>query len=237
MESLFHYVAPPSQCGYLPAQTWSLEYDLVQSLTAGEYADLLASGWRRFGRALFRPRCQSCQACQPLRVVVDRFQPNRSQRRVARVNDEVVQVQIQQPRVTSAKLSLYDKYHAYQADAKGWPQHPAKDGESYANAFVKNPFVVQEWCYYLRSQLVGVGYVDSLPGAMSAIYFFYDPELRKRSLGIWNVLGLLSEAARCGVPHLYLGYYVAGCGSMEYKATFRPCEVRGLDGVWRPFRE
>ena len=81
MESLFHYIAPPSQCGYLPAQTWTMEYDLVQSLTAGEYADLMANGWRRFGRALFRPRCQSCQACQPIRVVVDRFWPNRSQRR------------------------------------------------------------------------------------------------------------------------------------------------------------
>jgi len=237
MESLFHYVAPPSPCGYLPAQTWSLEYDLVQSLSAADYMLLMAGGWRRFGRALFRPRCQACQACQAIRVVVDRFRPNRSQRRAQRANEGMIQLLIQQPKVTRAKVSLYDKYHAFQAEAKGWPQHPAKDAQSYANSFVDNPFPTEEWCYYLGSQLVGVGYVDDLPGAISGIYFFYDPEQRQRSLGTLNVLCLLEAAAQRGLRHLYLGYYVAGCGSMEYKATFRPCEVRGPDGVWRPFRE
>jgi leucyl-tRNA---protein transferase len=237
MESLFHFIAPPSPCGYLPAEAWSLEYELVQSLTASEYLERMRNGWRRFGRAVFRPRCQACQACQPLRLVVDQFRPNRIQRRVGRANEGTVQLQIQQPRVTHAKLSLYDKYHAFQANAKGWPQHPAKDAESYSAAYVQNPFPTQEWCYYLESRLIGVGYVDDLPGAMSAIYFFYDPEERQRSLGIWNILCLLRAAAQRAVPHLYLGYYVAGCPSMAYKALFRPCEVRGQDGVWRCFRE
>src|SRR5271163_2383941 len=143
MESLFHFIAPPSPCGYLPTETWSLEYDLVQSLTAGEYLERMSNGWRRFGRAVFRPRCQDCQACQPLRLVVDRFRPNRSQRRVERGNKGTVQLQIQQPKVTQAKMSLYDKYHAFQANAKGWPQHPAKDAESYSAAFVQNPFPTQ----------------------------------------------------------------------------------------------
>jgi leucyl-tRNA---protein transferase len=237
MESLFQFVAPPSPCGYLPAETWSLEYDLVQSMTAGEYLERMSNGWRRFGRALFRPRCQACHACQPIRIMVDRFHPNRSQRRVQQANEQLLHLAIGQPKVTKAKLRLYDKYHAFQTDSKGWPQHPADDVESYASTFLDNPFETQEWCYYLGSRLVGVGYVDDLPSAMSAIYFFYDPEQRARSLGIWNILVLLAAAARKGIPHLYLGYYVAGCRSMEYKATFRPCEVRGQDSLWRPFKE
>jgi leucyl-tRNA---protein transferase len=237
MESLFHFIAPPSQCGYLPAQNWSLEYNLVQHMSASEYLERMSNGWRRFGRAVFRPRCQACQACQPLRLVVDRFRPNRNQRRVERANRGVVQLHIQQPKITQAKLNLYDKYHSFQALAKGWPQHPAKDAESYGTSFVQNPFPTQEWCYYLGPRLIGVGYVDDLPGAMSGIYFYYDPDERPRSLGIWNILCMLSEAARRKVPHLYLGYYVEGCRSMEYKALFRPCEVRGQDGIWRPFRE
>ena len=44
MESLFRYVAPPSQCGYLPSQLWSLEYELVQELTPAEYQEHMEAG-------------------------------------------------------------------------------------------------------------------------------------------------------------------------------------------------
>src|SRR5438105_6260742 len=78
MESVFHYVAPASPCGYLPEQRWRLEYEIVRSLTPAEYQNRLLAGWRRFGGALFRPRCRSCTACQSLRVDVARFRPDRS---------------------------------------------------------------------------------------------------------------------------------------------------------------
>jgi arginine-tRNA-protein transferase len=71
---------------------------------------------------------------------------------------------------------------------------------------------------------------------LSAIYFFYDPDERHRSLGTWNVLSLIEEAGRRRLPYVYLGYYVEGCGSMEYKGRFAPSELRGDDGVWRTFR-
>src|SRR5579884_2165211 len=139
MQSLFHYVAPPSPCGYLPSQQWSLEYEMVASLTADEYFAWILQGWRRFGGMLFRPRCQGCQACQSLRVDVARFRPNRSQRRVIKVNESQVQMRIGRPTVTRAKLQLYDRYHAFQSDLKGWPLHPAKDAASYRESFVNNP--------------------------------------------------------------------------------------------------
>src|SRR5262249_41202407 len=160
-----------------------------------------------------------------------RFRPDRSQKRAARANGDV-RIRIGPPSVTKGKLSLYDRYHAYQSDAKGWPQHPAKDAASYAHSFVDNPFPTQEWCYYLDDRLVGVGYVDDLPGGLSAIYFFYDPDLRQRSLGTFNVLSLLEYARRRKVPHVYLGYYVAGCQSMEYKTRYVPNQLLGEDGRW-----
>ncbi len=163
MESLFRYIASPSRCGYLGDQLWSLEYDYVMSLSAGEYLQKMIEGWRHFGTMLFRPSCDGCQACQSLRVAVDRFRPNRSQRRNRRENEGTIELRIGTPTVTRAKLALYDRYHAYQSDHKGWPDHPAKDSASYASSFVDNPFPVEEWCYYLGSKLVGVGYVDYLP--------------------------------------------------------------------------
>jgi arginine-tRNA-protein transferase len=235
MESAFRFVAPPSPCGYLPTETWSLEYEFHVELTAAEYMERMLGGWRRFGRALFRPRCQACQACQPIRIPVSQFQPDRSQRRNAKANDGIIQLRIGQPQPTPAKLRLYNRYHAFQADHKGWPQHPAKDIQGYIESFVDNPFETEEWCYYLGSRLVGVGYVDNLPGGLSAIYFYYDPDHRQRSLGIWNVLSVLRRGAELALPHCYLGYYVAGCQSMQYKASFRPNEVRAPNGIWRPF--
>jgi arginine-tRNA-protein transferase len=261
MESLFRYVASPSPCGYLHDQSWSLEYEYVAELTAAEYQQRMIEGWRHFGTMLFRPACAACSACQSLRVVVDRFRPNRSQRRTRKANEGEVELRIGKPSVSRPKLALYDRYHAYQADQKGWPQHPAKDAASYAASFVDNPFAVEEWCYYLAGRLVGVGYVDALPpvpavgwprqdgrvalalagteplaGALSAIYFYYDPRDRSRGLGVFNVLTLIEEARRRGLPYLYLGYYVEGCPSMSYKPLFVPNQVRGGDGVWRDFR-
>ena len=83
--------------------------------------------------------------------------------------------------------------------------------------------------------MVGVGYVDVLPEGMSAIYFYYDPVERDRSLGTFNVLSVLRAAADRGLPHVYLGYYVEGCRSLEYKGRFRPNEVLGPDGEWETF--
>ena len=141
------------------------------------------------------------------------------------------------PAVSRAKLSLYDRYHTFQSDQKGWPHHAPRDGRSYADSFVYHPFPIEEWCYYLGERLIGVGYVDALPAGLSAIYFFYDPEERRRSLGTFNVLSVLAGAAREGLPHVYLGYYVAGCRSLEYKGNFRPNEVLdAADGSWKPFR-
>jgi leucyl-tRNA---protein transferase len=140
------------------------------------------------------------------------------------------------PAVSAARLALYDRYHAFQAASKGWPLHPAKDPADYAGSFVHNPFVTEEWCYYLGRRLIGVGYLDVVPEGLSAIYFFYDPDERHRSLGTWNVLSILQEAAVRRVAHVYLGYYVAGCPSMTYKSGFKPNQILGHDGRWQDFK-
>lgn len=232
METLFSYVAPPTQCGYLPEQLWSLEYEMVSELTPQEYMDRLQGGWRRFGRMLFHPRCAACQKCQSLRVDVSRFEPSRSQRRAHAANVDDIELHIGAPAVSRAKLRLYDRFHAFQSINKGWPEHPAKDAASYRHSFVDNPIFTEEWCYYRDGELIGVGYVDDLPAGMSGIYFYYDPEERVRSLGTYNVLCMIKECAARGLPHLYLGYFVAGCSSLEYKAKFRPNQVMTAPGRW-----
>jgi arginyl-tRNA--protein-N-Asp/Glu arginylyltransferase len=236
MESLLVYTPPPGPCSYLPDETARLTYELVGELSAAEYQERLLSGWRRFGFSLFRPTCPACRKCLSLRVPVATFAPDRSQRRALAANDGEVTLRVGTPGVTREKLDLYDRFHSFQRSHKGWPDHGPADAESYAESFVDNPFPTQEWCYYLGGKLVGVGYVDRVPAGLSAIYFVHDPTQSARSLGTYNVLSAIRQAREWELPHVYLGYYVEGCRSLEYKARFRPNEVMGPDGEWVAFR-
>lgn len=236
MKIALQFTTPPHACGYLAHETASLEYEVFAALSRAEYMERLRQGWRRFGQAVFRPVCADCTKCQSLRVDVAKFRPNRSQRRARKLNEGVVRCRIGPPTLSQAKLDLHDRFHAYQSVTKGWPYHGPKDAAAYFESFIANPFPTQEWCYFLGDQLVGVGYVDDLPGGLSAIYFFHDPDHRDRSLGTWNVLSILAYAAGRRIPYVYLGYYVEGCGSVEYKDRFVPNQVLGPDGAWHDFR-
>lgn len=237
MESLFTFVSPPDRCGYLPDRLWQLRYEVVGQVSPAEYMGRMKEGWRRFGFSLFRPECPGCRACQSLRVDVARFRPDRSQRRAWARNNGTVRLVVGSPTVSDDKLRLYDRYHAFQTDLKRWPAHEPETPVDYIESFVDNPFPTQEWCYYLGDRLLGVGYVDHLPEGLSAIYFYYDPDERDRSLGTFNVLSIIRAAAEEGLPHVYLGFYVRGCGSLEYKARFRPNQILHPDGNWQPFIE
>jgi arginine-tRNA-protein transferase len=248
MESLPLLPASPRACAYLSDQKARLQYEYVVSLTPAEYLRCMLDNYRRFGRMIFRPACPSCRACKAIRIRVGDFRPDRSQRRVRKACAGEIELRIGRPSVSREKLALYDRYHAHQSDARGWPENAQRDAAGYADAYVDQPFSVEEWCYYRGGRLIGVGYVDAIAPTpdepelagecgLSAIYFFYDPDERERSPGTWNVLSLIDEALRRGLPYVYLGYHVEGCGSMEYKARFVPNERRGEDGVWRVFRE
>jgi arginine-tRNA-protein transferase len=202
-----------------------------ERLTPHEYVERLQRGWRRFGTVMFRPECPACRRCQSLRVPVTAFRPNRSQQRAWRANHDV-SIEIGPPSVSDAHRSLYDRFHRHQSREKGW-RDPEADG---AETFLDNPFATEEWRYTTGDRLLGIGYVDRLPQALSAIYFYWDPDERSRSLGTFNVLSIIERARTVGVPHVYLGYYVEGCRSLAYKANFQPNEVLGPDGSWIPFR-
>jgi leucyl-tRNA---protein transferase len=225
MISLYMFVTPPGACSYLPGQQSRMKYNVVSELTADEYQTLLDYGWRRFGHSLFRPDCTHCQACQSLRVDVPGFRPNQSQRRAMKANADTRRI-IGPPDVSHEKLELYDKFHAHQAATVGWRDRGPEDAVAYVESFVTNPFATEEWCYYVGDSLVGVGYVDRLPRGLSLIYFYHDPDHRDRSLGTFNVLSALADARGAGLPYVYLGFHVAECRSLAYKANFRPHQRR-----------
>ena len=126
MHSLFVFTTPPSPCSYLPHETASLTYEIVGQLTAAEYQARLLAGWRRFGFSLFQPTCPSCSKGLSVRVPVEAFKPDRSQRRCLATNDGEVKLVVGEPDVTTEKLDLYDRVHDYQSDHVGWSAHGPK---------------------------------------------------------------------------------------------------------------
>jgi arginine-tRNA-protein transferase len=231
VDRIVSFKTPPSRCEYLHDRESQLQYELLPHLQPSDYMQRLKEGWRRIGPVIFRPDCEGCRECLTLRIPVSTFRPSESQRRALKRNARDVQLTIGTPVITLERVALYTRFHEHGHETKGWPAPEPE--ESALGLHVLNPFPTEEWSYWIHDRLVGVGYVDALPEGLSAIYFFHDPAQHRRSLGTFHILKVMEAVQQRQLPHLYLGYYVGGCRSLEYKARFRPCEVLTENG-WAP---
>ena len=224
------FLSSPSPCEYLPKRMSQLRYEVDSDIQPADYMERLRAGWRRFGPILFQPECGECRECRSLRVPVGTFRPTESQRRGWKRNAEAVTLEIDAPSITPEKQRIFADFHQHGHETKVWPV----DGGRSLGVFVFNPFATEEWSYRVGGRLVGVGYVDALPEGLSAIYFYWDPSEQRRSLGTFNILQMIQIAKQRKLAHVYLGYYVDQCRSLEYKARFRPNEIL-IERQWEAF--
>ena len=217
-------------CPYLPGRASESRALLAEGMPAGVYHRFMDAGFRRSGRLVYQPICRGCRACVPIRVPVNTFTPSKSQRRCRRKNQDLV-VSAAQPAATDEKYDLYRRYvagrHGRIADDES--------RESFEGFLYDSPVDTVEFTYRNGAgRLLGVGLCDVSAESLSTVYFYYEPAESRRGLGTFGALYEIEAAARLGLPYYYLGYWVDGCASMQYKADFRPAEVLGTDGVWRP---
>jgi arginine-tRNA-protein transferase len=182
--------------------------------------------FRRLGTAVYRPACEGCRECRQLRVDVERFRPSRAQRRCLVRNADVV-AQAGPPEATEEKHEVYRRYLLARHDGQ-----MSGSWEEFRGFLHDAPPFAREVVFRAGERLVGAGIYDAGPDAVSAVYFYFDPELRARSPGTLNVLWLVEECRRLGAEWLYLGYQVAGSPAMAYKAGYRPHQILGDDGRW-----
>ncbi|MBW3139097.1 arginyltransferase [Ferrimonas balearica] len=216
-------------CSYLPEQHEQLLVNR-DAVDVGQFEQLLALGFRRSGGQIYRPHCQGCQACVPVRLPVQRFQPSRSQRRVLNKNDDLQWRVTTHP--TPDQQALYLEYICQRHN----------DGPMYPPSLDQfDRFLVCDWLEQLfieawkEDELVLVAVTDLLPNSLSATYTFFQPELAERSLGTRAILAQIALAQQLGRDYLYLGYQIDACPKMAYKTQFRPIEW--LDGqLWRDWR-
>lgn len=222
---LNHLVEAPRTCCYIDVEVASLEHIILLDVSPAELDVLLDHGYRRFGPDYFRPACSSCNACVPTRIVVADFAPSKSQRR-ARRKAQGLRVMIGPPRIGAERIALYHAWHADREQQRAWSPTTLDEREYFLQFAFPHPSA-REVIYYDDSaggRIVGVGICDETPRALSLVYFFYDPAYRARSLGVANVVIAVEIAALRGLPYVYLGYRVAACPSLRYKAGFNPRE-------------
>lgn len=194
-----------------------------------ELMGLLERGWRRFGPVYFRPACGACHECVSLRLPVASFHASASQRRARQKASRLTRV-VGSPEVDAERLALYERWHVDRKAHRGW-ESSDMSADRYASEFAFPHPCVREVSFRdpeRAGALVGVGIVDAVPNALSAVYFFWDPEHAPPSLGVAHVVLLIESAAARGLDYVYLGYRVAGCPSLAYKARYQPHQV--LDG-------
>jgi arginine-tRNA-protein transferase len=230
LRALLDAQAPPPgaefPCPYLAGRSARYVTLVPSPLVPGLYHSFMDLNFRRSGETFYRPACRGCAECRMLRLPVADFEPTRSQRRCLNRNRDL-EVVVQEPKPTEEKRRLFARYLAARHDGSMDASAEGFEGFLYAS-----PVRSLELEYRVGERLVAVGLADLEPQALSAVYCYFDPDEPRRSLGVLNVLALLEECRRLAVPYLYLGYWVEGSTTMDYKAGYRPCEVLGSDGQW-----
>lgn len=217
------YLAGEQPCSYLPDhRSRSLFVDPFAALNGQRYQSLLAQGFRRSGRFVYRPACQGCRQCVALRLPANDFSPNRSQRRAQQGNQDL-SVHFVGAGFSAEHFALYRTY----LETRHFDGEMADSDEEGYRHFLIDPWGGQTELMELRlgGRLIGLAVTDLLPDALSAAYTFFDPAFGERSLGTFAILRQIDEAQRRGLSHLYLGFWIEACRKMRYKDRFRPLEA------------
>lgn len=230
----FFYTTAPLPCPYLAGRTERKVVTELSGTDAETLHDRLSrAGFRRSHNIAYSPVCPGCQACIPIRIVAGSFEPDRTQRRIARANLDISAIEMP-PRATAEQFALFNRYQK--------ARHA--DGDMAAMGFYDYRAMIEDTpitttVVELRDptdKLMGACLTDRLSDGLSAVYSFYESGEDKRSIGTFIVLWLVQRARELGLPYVYLGYWVPESRKMAYKARFRPSEVL-MGGAWRVLGE
>lgn len=220
--SLDFYQDQPHACSYLEGRRARNIYpDPTKPASKALYSQLIEHGFRRSGDHIYRPFCPDCDACVPVRIDVNNFRPNRSQRRCLNKNRDI-EMKVRPAEFHFEHFALYSRYLAGRHPGGGM-DNPTTD--SYIN------FLTSSWCdtafieFRLGEKLVALAVTDFINQGASAFYTFFDPAMDKRSLGTFAILKQIELVRNYGLSWLYLGYWIEESPKMRYKTNFSALEA------------
>lgn len=209
--------AAPVECPYLPEHNFVQDYFFAMDLDEYEYGVLLDAGWRRFGKFFFRPDCPGCRKCIPIRIDARALTPTGSQRRVISRGKNIIMEAV--PPVPSDEA-----WRVYRNHSSGqFGREVSRD--NFEQTFFDKVVPSLQTEYRLDDKLIALGFLDLSDEGMSSVYFAFDPEWAKYSTGILSVFRETELVLLSGKRWYYMGYWVPGCQSMNYKARYTPHQL------------
>ena len=230
MNKNFSIIRNVDNCFFYAGRTWTGEFRQILGMNAETFESHLEAGYFSRGIEFYKPVCQTCRECVPIRLPVADFRPSKSQRKLARQNADL-ELRIAKPRYSHERLELYARYHR---SRWGWLSVDLDVLKPhYTEHLVADWGGAWEFSFWLNHKLLGFGIVDEANQAVNSRYFVYEPELGKqRGLGIYSLMCEIEWCQSQGKSHHYLGMYVETSPSMSYKVGFRPFELRLPSGEW-----
>jgi leucyl-tRNA---protein transferase len=227
LQKIQFYVTAPYTCSYLSNQLAQSIIATPQHLVDGhQYSGLIQQGFRRSGKFVYRPHCENCNACIPVRLPVTDFQETRSQKRAYKQHGDLV--------ANVATLSFdeahFELYKAYQIGRHEGTEQD-ETAEQYRNFLVQSNVDSLFVSFSLNDTVKIVSVVDIVEDGVSAVYTFYDTTDTKASYGTYSIMWLIDWCKQLNLPYLYLGYWIKNSQKMAYKENFTPQEAL-IDGEW-----
>lgn len=186
----------------------------------------LSAGYRRNGNCLYSMGCRSCHACLPVRLHSSNFEPNRNQKRAQRrnmdVKKEILPLIPDRDNLDLCEKFLQVRYPKENNSALGY----------FRDFFLNNIVSSAQIQYRVDGVLVGTSVIDIGYNWLNAVYFYFDPDESKRSLGTYNILHLVDLCREWEIEYLYLGYLIRDIPAMSYKANFKPHYML-KDNCWK----
>ena len=221
-----------SPCPYLAGRVARMPLRRSVGMTALDFDGCLAVGDRRMGTLLYRTQCPNCQACEPIRIPVQDFQPHRSQRRTMKKGVALLEVRVGPAECDDQRVELFNRHkHLRQLDHG---EDGDLDRDGYCEFLVDSCCQTLEFSYWHAGELVAVAISDRGLTSLNAVYCYYEPAFQLLGLGTFNVLQQIEMCRTWQLTYLYLGYYIAQSPHMLYKSHFLPHE-RLLDNRWQRF--
>src|SRR4051812_45243448 len=168
------------------------------------YGDLVKAGFRRSGIFTYRPHCDACRACVPVRIPVGEFEANRSQRRAWKSHTNLV-AHVQPLKFRLEHYALYLRYQSKRHSGGGM-DNDSRD--QYSHFLLQSRVDTRLLEFRDAGQLVMVSIVDFLADGLSSVNPSYDPDPRGVTYATLNVSWHIDESQRRDLAYLYLGYWI-----------------------------